>query len=225
MLHSPAPDGVQYSQMTTHKRQTPMLDRSLRVYKEELLNPIADTLFARVHPTTLTVIGFGFGVAAGVAAWQGAYVLGLVLWAVNRIFDGLDGTVARRYDKQTDLGGYIDILLDDAVYVWVVIGLALGANTVPVYVAGLFLLASYRVNAASWMYISTLLEKCQQGARANSEFTSVTMPTGLIEGTETVIAYFVFFALPGYLLPLFALFAALTTYTAAQRLVWALRAL
>jgi phosphatidylglycerophosphate synthase len=200
-----------------------MLDRSLRAYKEELLNPIADKLLSNVHPTTLTVIGFGFGVGAGVAGWMGASVLGLLLWAVNRILDGLDGTVARRYNKQTDLGGYIDILLDDTIYVWVVIGLALGANTVPVYVAALFLLASYRVNAASWMYISTLLEKRQQGAKSQGEFTSVTMPPGLIEGTETVVAYVLFFALPGYLLPLFAVFAALVTVTAAQRLVWAAR--
>jgi phosphatidylglycerophosphate synthase len=202
-----------------------MLDRNLRIYKEELLNPIADNLLSRVHPTTLTVIGFGFGIAAGVAAWQEAYTIGLILWTANRLFDGLDGTVARRYNKQSDLGGYIDIMLDDATYVWVVIGLALGANTIPVYVAGLFLLASYRVNAASWMYISTLLEKRQQGAKSNSELTSVTMPTGLIEGTETVIAYVLFFLLPGYLLPMFTIFAVLTTLTAGQRLVWAVREL
>jgi phosphatidylglycerophosphate synthase len=201
---------------------TTVLDQSLRIYKEELLTPVADRMLAQVHPTTLTVVGFGFGVAAGVAAWQGLYVLGLVMWAINRIFDGLDGTVARRYNKQSDLGGYIDILLDDVIYAFIVVMFAVGINTAPAYIAALFLLLTYRVNAASWMYISSLLEKRSHGAKTRGEFTSVTMPAGLIEGTETVVFYIVCFLLPGLVTPLFWLFGALIVFTIGQRLVWAM---
>jgi len=200
-----------------------MLDRSLRVYKEQMLRPVANGLMANIHPTTLTLIGFGFGIGAGLAAWQGMVIWSMALWALNRLFDGLDGTVARRYNKQTDLGGYIDILLDDAIYVFIIAMLAVGVNTAPAYIAALFLLASYRVNSASWMYLSSLMEKRKQGASANSELTSITMPPGLIEGTETVVFYFAFLAFPAYATPLFALFGALVFFTVGQRVLWAVR--
>jgi phosphatidylglycerophosphate synthase len=198
-----------------------MLDRNLRTQKDAILNPIADRLLASVHPTTLTLIGFTFGLAAAIAAWQALYILAMMLWSLNRIFDGLDGTVARHYNRQTDLGGYIDILADDSVYALVIVGLAAGLNQIPIYVAALLLLASYRVNAASWIYLSSLLEKRQQGAKTQGEKTSITMPPGLIEGTETIIAYFIFLAFPAYAAWLFGVFALLVFVTVGQRLVWA----
>lgn len=33
-----------------------------------------------------------------------------------RVLDGLDGVVARQKNKQTDFGGYLDIILDFTVY-------------------------------------------------------------------------------------------------------------
>ena len=200
-----------------------MLDQSLRVYKEELLTPIADQLLSRDHPTTITLIGFRFGVVAGIGAWQGMIGLRVLFWSLNRIFGGFDGTVARRYNKQSDVGGYIDILLDDVIYTLIVIMLAISVNTIPVYIAALFLLASYRVNAASWMYLSSLLEKRAQGAKTRGEYTSITMPPGLIEGTETVIAYFLFLLFPAYLLPMYWVFGTLVFVTVGQRIWWAVR--
>ncbi|MEL6149186.1 MAG: CDP-alcohol phosphatidyltransferase family protein, partial [Chloroflexota bacterium] len=194
-----------------------MLDRDIRVYKEKVLNPIAEFVNGGVHPTTITLISGVFGVAAAAAAWQQMYWLGLGFWAVNRILDGLDGTVARLTNQQSDLGGYIDIMVDDLVYSVVILGFAVGINTVPAYVAAGFLLVTYRVNAASWMYLSSLLEKRAQGAKSSNEMTSVTMPTGLIEGTETVIFYILFYLLPGFVTPLFWIFGALITVTIIQR--------
>lgn len=200
-----------------------MLDQSLRTVKEQVLQPIADATRANIHPTTVTVFGAGVGIGAGLAAWQGMYVLGLGLWSLNRILDGLDGTLARRFNMQSDLGGYVDILLDHVVYAWIVVMMALSANTPAVWVAVGFLLMAYYVNGAGWMYLSSILEKRAQGAKTRGEFTTVTMPTGLIEGTETIIAYTLFFLLPGWIGVLFWVFAALVWLTIVQRLVWAVR--
>ncbi len=200
-----------------------MLDREVRVYKERVLNPVADGLGSAVHPTTITVIGAVFGVGAGVAAWQQMYWLGLGLWVVNRIMDGLDGTVARRTNQQSDLGGYVDIVLDDLVYSIIVLLFAVGLNTIPAYIAAGFLLVTYRVNAASWMYLASLLEKKSVGAKANNELTSITMPPGLIEGTETVIFYSLLFILPQFGVHLMWIFGVLVTLTVLQRVVWAVR--
>ena len=38
--------------------------------------------------------------------------LGIILWNLNRIFDGLDGVVARIHKKQTKFGGILDLYID-----------------------------------------------------------------------------------------------------------------
>jgi len=40
----------------------------------------------------------------------------IVCLIVDRVLDGLDGVVARQRNKQTDFGGYLDIILDFTVY-------------------------------------------------------------------------------------------------------------
>jgi hypothetical protein len=49
------------------------------------------------------------------------------------------------------------------------------------------------------------------------------MPTGLIEGAETIVFYIAFYLFSVYLAPLFWLMAVLVVITAGQRLVWAYR--
>lgn len=200
-----------------------MIDKVLREPKESLLGPLVRGPLRRIHPTSITVVAAIVGVAAAVAAWQGLYVAALILWVVNRILDGLDGTLARITDQQSDLGAYLDILLDHLVYAAIPMGLALAANTSASYLALAALLASFYLNGASWMYLAALLEKRQAGARKQGELTTVTMPGGLIEGAETVVFYTLFLLLPGAIVPLFSLMAVLVVITASQRLIWALR--
>ncbi|MEL6527200.1 MAG: CDP-alcohol phosphatidyltransferase family protein, partial [Chloroflexota bacterium] len=151
-----------------------MLDKQLRYVKEDVLTPVARTVGEHFTPTQLTLIGGVIGVGAAVAGWQGMYVLGLGLWLVNRVFDGLDGAVARLFNKQSDIGAYIDIMVDDTVYALVPIGLALAVNEQSVYIALIFMLGVFYVNMASWTYLSSLLEKRNRGASTSGEMTSVT---------------------------------------------------
>ncbi len=55
--------------------------------------------------------------------------------------------------------------------------------------------------------------------------TTIAMPTGLVEGTETVVFVLACLALPEFLRPLFVGFAVLVLLTALQRATWAWRAL
>lgn len=203
-----------------------MFDHLLRVLKDRWLAPWARALGPGVSPTLVTVLACLVGLGAAGAAAAGRFGWGLALWAGNRTLDGLDGTLARVHDRQTDFGGYLDILLDFLVYAVVPIGLARGAKDVAapwLPWAALALLASFFVNAASWMYLSALLEGRRAGATARGELTSVTMPPGLVAGTETVILYSCFFLFPRRLAELFALMAGLVGVTIAQRVVWARR--
>lgn len=202
-----------------------MLDQQLRDVKETIMVPIAEQVGARTHPNTVSLIGLGVGIAAGVAAWQGAYLLGLGLWGINRLLDGLDGTLARRYKKQSALGGYIDIMLDFVVYAFIPVMMAVGQNSTPVFLAALFLLATFYVNAASFLALSAVLERRNLGAVQRGEKTTFTMPAGMVEGTETIAFFVAFFLFPGHLTLLFTLMGIALVYTIGQRMAWAVREL
>jgi len=202
-----------------------MLDRELREVKEKMLTPLVTQVDERVHPNIITLIGLGFGLAAGVAALLRLYPLALLLWGVNRLLDGLDGTVARERAQQSDLGAYLDILIDFVVYAFIPVMLAVGINTREIYLMLALLLSSFYINAASWMYLAALLEKRKHGATSQAEMTSVTMPRGLVEGMETILFFTLFLLLPAQAAFLFGTMAALTLLTVIQRVYWAWGAL
>lgn len=200
-----------------------MFDVILRALKDRLFEPLARLLGARVAPNAVTALACLVGLACGAAAWRRAYGAALALWAVNRLLDGLDGTLARVHGRQTDFGGYLDILLDFVVYTAVPTGLALGRPTTAALAACVALIGSFFINAASWMYLSAVFEGRALGAAARGERTTVTMPPGLIAGTETVVFYTLFLALPARTPELFGLMAALVYLTVGQRVWWAWR--
>jgi phosphatidylglycerophosphate synthase len=201
-----------------------MLDEILRPPKERLLVPAA-RLTQRVHPTALTLVAFGVGVLAVVAVLAHTQLVALMLWLANRFLDGLDGSAARFQHKQSDVGGYLDILLDMVIYAALPLALVVASPSPARYLSLAFLLAAYYVNSGSWLYLAALLEKRQQGAGVQGEKTSITMPSGLIEGAETVVVYCIFLIWPGQLVLLFCIFAALVMVTVGQRVLWALATL
>jgi phosphatidylglycerophosphate synthase len=201
-----------------------MFDHLLRGLKDRLLAPLA-MLFRGVAPNILTLTAFVVGIAAALAAWQAAWMPGLLLWITNRIIDGLDGTVARLADRQSDFGGYLDILLDFIVYATIPVAFAIQSADRSVLVWAAVLEAAFFVNACSWMYLSAVLEKRASGARATGELTTVTMPPALVAGFETVLFFSLFYLLPARLPLLFGVMSALVGLNIVQRLLWARRVL
>ena len=199
-----------------------MFDNQMRRVKERVFVPLAAP-FRRLPTWLLSLIGLLWGVAAAAALARQAYAWALAFWFLNRVFDGLDGTVARLNGTQTDFGGYLDILIDFAVYAMIPIGLVLGRLTPPHLLSLVALLAVYYVNAASWMYLAAILEKQARGDAG--KMTTVTMTAGIIGGTETIIFYTLFILFPGWLFWLFNLMTVLVLFTIGQRLVWAARKL
>ncbi|MFN8466974.1 MAG: CDP-alcohol phosphatidyltransferase family protein [Caldilineaceae bacterium] len=199
-----------------------MLDHTLRSYKDDLLRPLACRL-GRVSPNAITVLAMVVGLAAAGAAAQQWYGLALALWLANRVLDGLDGMVARAHARQSDFGGYLDIVLDFVVYAAVPIGLYFANPSGVAAAALILLLSSFYVNAASWIYLSAILEKRAAGAAANGELTTVAMPRGLVGGAETIIFYTAFLLWPGLLPWLFTAMAAMVAVGVLLRLGWARR--
>jgi len=149
------------------------------------------------------------------------YLAALIFWILNRLFDGLDGAIARIHQRQTDLGGYIDILSDFIIYAAIPISLVVSAPTIERYFCLTLMISTFYVNAASWMYLSAILEKQKQGSKTSREDTAVIMPTGLVGGTETILMYSLFFMMPERIAVLFSIMSILVGLTICQRLIWA----
>ena len=202
-----------------------MLDLILRPAKERLLAPAARALGHRVSPLAVTLTAFVAGAAAALSAARGGYHLAFVLWILNRALDGFDGTLARTQGRQSDIGGLLDIVLDFVVYAAIPIALVVAQPSKATAIAGLILLGSFYVNSASWMYLATVLERRDTGARTRGELTSIAMPSGLVEGIETILFYSLFLLLPNRLVPLFTIMTVLVMLTVLQRIAWAMRVL
>jgi len=202
-----------------------MIDKVLRVPKEHVLAPVAARLPGAIHPSVVTGIALVAGLAASAAAAQQWYGWSIACWTINRLLDGLDGTLARVHGRQSDWGGYLDIVLDTVVYAAIPVALVLGSPSSAAWLSLALLLASFYVNGASWMYLAALLEKRHQGAASRGELTTVTMPSGIIEGTETVVFYTLFLLFPRAAVPLFGVMTVLVLATVLQRFVWAWRVL
>ena len=199
-----------------------MFDHHIRGLKDQILMFLARPLRG-VNPSTVTVIAFVVGLVGVWFITQQQTGWGLFFWLLNRVLDGLDGTLARMHDRQTDFGGYLDIVLDFGIYALFPVALVIGYPSEKNYIALAFLLGNFYVNSASWMYLAGILEKRRQGAQAQGELTTISMPPGLIGGTETVIIFSAFMIWPQVLAYLFVGMGVLILMTIGQRLVWAAR--
>ncbi len=198
-----------------------MRDAALRRQKDRWLDPLAMRWPANIHPNWISLAAMLVGLAGAVAVWQGMLWLGLLLWLINRTLDGLDGVVARKFDKQSDFGGYLDLALDYVVYLAVPLAFVAAAPSPALFWAALFLISSYVLNLMSWSVLSAILEKRRWQAKTRQ--TTIEMPSGLIEGAETIAFYTLFFLLPGQVAWLFGVMALLVFFTAGQRIWWASR--
>jgi phosphatidylglycerophosphate synthase len=197
-----------------------VIDRRLRGGKERLLGPVAGAVPAFLSPAALTVSGLGLTLAAAAAAAAGHPAWAVAGWLAGRLLDGLDGEVARSRGTSSDWGGYLDMVSDTVGYAALPLGVALGRDDAETWATVAILLASFYVNAVSWAYAAAVLEKRGSGAASTGERTSVTMPSGLIEGAETVVFFTAFAALPGLAPALFTTMAALVALTIALRMRW-----
>lgn len=201
-----------------------MVDKLLRTPKRLIMQPAARQL-GDTHPGWITLLAFLAGLGCVLAAAFALYGLALTLWLANRVLDGLDGELARAQETQTDLGGYLDLMGDLAIYATLPIALVLADPSPAAWLTLSLMLAMFYVNAGAWMLLSGILEKRGRGAVSGGESTSLTMPTGLIEGAETVLLFSLFLLFPQLLPWLFGLCAVLVAATSVQRLAWAARIL
>ncbi|MGL5385540.1 MAG: CDP-alcohol phosphatidyltransferase family protein [Serratia sp. (in: enterobacteria)] len=188
-----------------HSRLKPALNRLVSVVDQP-----------GVSPDKLTLLGFAIGVLALpllALQWYGAALVAIVL---NRLFDGLDGALARRRGL-TDAGGFLDISLDFLFYALVPFGFIL-ADPQQNALAGAWLLFAFIGTGSSFLAFAALAQKhrLDNPGYAHKSFYYLG---GLTEGTETIALFILSCLLPGAFVWLAWIFGALCWMTTLTR-VW-----
>ena len=190
-----------------------MFDERLRTVKDRAFAVPVATLGA-VGPGWWTAFALLGGVCSGVAAGVGWSAAAIAAFVLGRMADGLDGAIARHRGRTTDLGGYLDMLGDT---------IAVDRGDTNVWMWCAVLLATFYVNSISWTYLAAVAEKRGEGAAQRGSSTTVHMPTGLVEGAETIVLYVLMLAWPGRAMWWFIVMTALVAVTVCQRVVWSVR--
>lgn len=170
----------------------------------------------------VTVAGWVLGLAAALAIALEWFWAGLAFFLINRLGDGLDGAIAR-LKGPTELGGYLDIVLDFTVYGAIPLAFILadpGANAL----AGAVLVTSFYVNGASFLAFSAGAARLGMETWVRGP-KSIYFTTGLAEGTETILFFVLFCLFPQWFAPLALVFAAMCFWTAFWRVMEARRLL
>ena len=175
---------------------------------------IADT---RMSANMLTISGAGLALGAAFFVTQSNFIAALGLILLNRIFDGLDGAIAR-INGPTELGGYLDTICDYIFYLSIPLafGLIAPVNQIP----ALLLIASFTLTAVSFLAFAAIAARRapDDGAYGPKAFI---YSTGLMEGGETIAFLTLFCLFPAFFPMLALVLAALCLLTVAQRLILA----
>jgi phosphatidylglycerophosphate synthase len=193
-----------------------MLDPLMRRIIDPPLDRVAGWLAASgVSANRLTLAGLLIGLACVPLLAVEAYGWALACCLANRLFDGLDGAVAR-IQGPTDFGGYADIVADMVFYAAVVLGFALARPVNAPWAA--LLLAAFVGTASSFLGYAVISTK--RGERSTLRGRkSFYHAAGLIEGTETIAFIVLMLIFHRYFKYISGVFAALCAVTIIARLV------
>ena len=198
-----------------------MLDRKIQEYLRPSLSVMAKG-FVKLgfSANAVSLIGFVFGIAAAGSIALQYFLVGAVLIGVSRLFDGLDGAVARA-TQPTDLGGFIDITLDFLFYASIPLAFAF-ANPLNNAIPAAVLLAAFMGTGSSFLAFAVIAAKrgIQNSSYPNKSFYFIG---GLTEATETIAVFMVMCLWPKYF-NIFAYgFSMLCFITIMMRLAWGYR--
>lgn len=194
-----------------------MLDKFITPIIEPVLEPLIVILHKRgITADQLTIIGFIIGtLALPLLAYQ-LWSAALVAIILNRVFDGLDGALARHANQASSAGGYLDITLDFLFYAIVPLGFIL-ANPEQNTIAGALLLVAFIGTGSSFLAFAIAAEKFQLD-KPQFKYKSFYYLNGLTEGTETIALFIAFCIWPQQFVLLASIFAAACGVTIVTRI-------
>jgi len=167
-----------------------MLDKKLNLFFKPILTKIAKVLInSKFTPNQITLFSFILGIFSFIFLSLGMIYIALLFFILNRIFDGVDGTLAR-LSKPTDLGGFYDIISDFFIYALLPLGFILFDKNN--FLSMSFLLTSFIGTCSTFLTTAWIFEKKKIQIKKLSK-KSFYYSEGLIEGTETIFLFILMF--------------------------------
>ena len=191
-----------------------MVDHWANTVVQPTMDEIAIYVPRQITANNITFAGFAIGLLAVPLLWIEFYPAALALILINRLFDGLDGAVARR-NGVTNLGGYLDITCDFIFYSAVIVGFAL-ADPDKNSLSATFLIFSFIGTGSSFLAFAVIAEKHGISSTIHGQKAFYYLG-GLTEGTETIILYIVICLFPQYFPVLAIVFGSLCWLTVVGR--------
>ena len=187
-------------------------------WANRLVHPTMDELASyvprQISANSITLFGFGIGLLAVPMLLIKQYSVALALILVNRFFDGLDGSVARK-NGVTNLGGYLDISCDFIFYSAVIFGFAM-ADPDKNSLAATYLIFSFVGTGTSFLAFAVIAEKHGISSETHGQKAFYYLG-GLVEGTETVLFYVIICLFPEQFTTLAIIFGSICWLTVVGR--------
>ena len=195
-----------------------MLDRHAAALIRPAIDAVARVLVrAGIGADALTFTGLALGWIAALAISIQAPRVGAAAILLSRLFDGLDGAVARQ-TRPTDRGGFLDISLDFLFYPSIPLAFAI-ADPARNALAAAVLLAAFVGTGTSFLAFAVIAAKRGLASAAYPD-KSFYFLGGLTEATETLAFFIAMCVWPRHFAPLAYLFAALCALTIVTRIHW-----
>jgi CDP-diacylglycerol--glycerol-3-phosphate 3-phosphatidyltransferase len=182
----------------------------------KVIDPVANWLVRRgVHPNSITIFGTICTVAGGVIYATGHISTGGWFLGITALFDVLDGTVARRTNRSSTFGAFLDSTLDRVADGAVLGGLAVFYALNPVH---------HNVPMMVVCLLGLIGAYMTSYVRARAEALGLDAKVGMVQRPERVVLLsapqaFFGLALDGWVLGAIIVFLTLTAWiTVVQRM-------
>ena len=193
-----------------------MLDRRVLDLSRGLLRTLGQSLLDRgIKADQVTWVGFLIGLGAVPLIALHHYGWAMLFIVLNRLADGLDGTIAR-LTQPTDRGAFLDIALDFLFYSSIPLAFAF-ADPEANALAAAVLIYAFVGTGSTFLAFAIIAAK--------RKLSSETYPKkgfyylgGLTEATETIAVFLAMCLVPGWFSPLAYGFAALCGVTTITRI-------
>lgn len=181
------------------------MDRdSLKKKGRKALKPLVN-LLSKVPPNIITIIGFLLVLLSAIIISTGKLRIGALILILGSIFDSLDGEIARKRNKTTSFGAFLDSTLDRYSDFLIFGSIAFaGKDTI---------LTILSISALLGAFITSY-------ARARAEAFNIHVKSGIFTRVERIILIIIGLLCGwDYILYFVAILAAGTNITAIQRIV------
>lgn len=194
-----------------------MLDRQLLALFKEPTDALAGRLLKRgISADQVTFAGFAIGLGAAALIASGFTLLAIAPLLLSRLFDGLDGAMAR-LSQTTDRGAFLDISLDFIFYAMIPVAFVL-LSPEQNALAGALLLAAFVGTGTTFLAYAAIAEK-RQLKSAGYPMKSIYYIGGLTEGAETIACFVAMCLWPSQFATIAYIYAALCLVTTVTRIV------